>query len=190
MRLFYRTNVSWERLCFGFPPQKLPRGDPALFQHLKKGEKQEGGKLILNQGASGFKTVLTQTYKNCLLKNGAWIRERRLNIFMRCRFYSTCVKFCSANGDYNSKLILYTPEIKHTALSQRARVARQELPGGRNTSGSSLLSLRLLMVYRFYNKCCLQTQTRITRRNIRKWLFMNELIDGTADGLSMWCIRP
>lgn len=115
MRLFYRTNVSWERLCFGFPPQKLPRGDPALFQHLKKGEKQEGGKLILNQGASGFKTVLTQTYKNCLSKNGAWIRERRLNIFMRCRFYSTCVKFCSANGDYNSKLILYTPEIKHTA---------------------------------------------------------------------------
>lgn len=53
---------------------------------------------------------------------------------------------------------------------------------------SSLLSLQLLMVYGFSNKCCLQTC--ITRRNIRKWLFMNELIDSTADGLSVWCIRP
>lgn len=108
---------------------------------------------------------------------------------MRCRFYSTCVKFCLANRDYNSKLILYTPEIKHPFLREPVLLVKS-FPEDETQVAllSPLLSLQLLTVYGFSNKCCLQTC--ITRRNIRKWLFMNELIDSTADGLSVWCIRP
>lgn len=108
---------------------------------------------------------------------------------MRCRFYSTCVKFCLANRDYNSKLILYTSEIKRPFLREPVLLVKS-FPEDETQVAllSPLLSLQLLMLYGFSNKCCLQTC--ITRRNIRKWLFMNELIDSTADGLSVWCIRP
>lgn len=47
------------------------------FSILTRVRKQEGGKLILNQGASVFKTVLMQTYRNCLSVNSVGIWERR-----------------------------------------------------------------------------------------------------------------
>lgn len=102
---------------FWVPCSETPTGGTVhCFSILKRLRKQEGGEHILNHGASGLKTVLAQTYRHCLSANRGWVEydSDAINIFMRCRFYSTRVKFCSANRDYNSEVILYTREIKHT----------------------------------------------------------------------------
>lgn len=119
-----KKKIGWdsstEQMCHGSGSvlgsllRKSHGGTLHCFSIFKKGEKTRGSQAHLNHGASGFKTVLTQTYRNCLSWTAAECKNNALNIFMRCRFYSTCVEFCSANGDYNSKLILRTPEMKQS----------------------------------------------------------------------------
>lgn len=100
---------------FWVPSSETPTGGRCTVSaSLKRVRKQEGGKLILIMAPLDLKQSSPKHTEIVYRWTAPECKNNALNIFMRCRFYSTCVEFCSANGDYNSKLILHTPEMKQS----------------------------------------------------------------------------